>query len=603
MTTKYIFLYVILVCFSISNASWGQTEIAIENIVPHDCGLVLSVENPSALLTIASEQFQVDEAEFIRLCDRILQTNLVDATDLDGNSTSNDLNFLTDAASVHFVLENSRKQVGAFGILIEMSNQSNGITKDSLVPLVKVGSFLLRRFLVDDSKIGGELDTQIAKFESGFQILKVQNWVLITHSHSLEKYVTGKVNGEELGRPISSMRAFNVAKKEVLTNAIVKCYLSPRHLTSLSSLLRIESTGSNELDEIPWAQLSIGTEESSSSFKIKQLTAFGRTSPASGKNRYWDLYLPIEEFPDVDLGDWQRVAGSCVDQSKWNRQYLSDVNKVMGKEAAKNYADDPVSSFINGFSRESLGNLMLVAEMANGAEQSWYAVKPDMRDRARQEVSKYFTGMDANYRNAGYQTVLDDSKKDVWQLEVVDAQDEPGSDSLDGFGSIAPKKMSRQPATVPSKSWARKYATIFGNWFVIGSRDAVIKATKDPEKNETIKETVLDCLKTFSVQEHRPHSFRVFRPKALARSMQLQVATVLNGVFGFSWRLSNKAFAKVCEQGIKDSKLTNPQAIGFFVKKILDKVEKRRGSYVRLELVLQNHYVICQEIEVPKKQD
>ena len=590
--TAAVFLY------AAPESCGAQNQPAIENLLPHDSALLFSVENPADVLSTTLEKTGIAPDRIEQLLNRLFRTNLFDATDNDSKPVG--IDFLSDISSAHFVLENSRSRVGAFGVLIQ-TKQTATMTRESLKPMVRLACFAVRRFLVNNSKIGGELDSQIAKFESGYRVHRFQNWTLVTHSPILHKFVLAKIEGEEKQRTLASMRTYQTAKKNVLPDAFAHCFVSPRHLRSISILLGKEAESSHHLDQVAWGQISINTEDSEGSFSIKQLSTFARTTPATGNNRYWDFRLPIKSYPNIKIPNWDRCTGSCIIQSEWYKQYLSDIDNLKDKGPLNSYRKDPVASFLYGLSRESMSDQVLLFELPNGDKQSWYRIKPGLEEQAKNEVTTYFSGMQKNYQQAGYEAKLDLSQPNVWQLDIVETQPQlqAVTSGFDLLGSALTDAESPQDAQARSNSWSQKYATVFQNWFVIGSRDSVIATTREPVSSLAIQDRVFDCLGAFGLKKNRPHTFLISRPNAFAKSFHLLSASALDQVFAFSWRLSKKAINKVREQGIDNSKLTNPQAIGFIVKETLDQIQKRKASSTRLELRIRDNYLICQEITFP----
>jgi hypothetical protein len=584
-------IHKVLACFLASclgNFCYGNwQDTAIDQAVPVDIAMLVSVEQPAENISEILKYLDVPIDNLVDLFRELSTTDLVDATDV--NAPQGDIFNFPNVDQLNFLLTNSRESVGEFAFVLKLDGPAKPIPDAGLKIMIRLLSKAAHRSLVDRTIPGGQVDSQLAMFESGYAQSVTGNWLVISHSSSLREKLIAKLRGTSAARSLSNSRAFKIASKSKLEGAQIACFVSPRHSKSLIKLWG--SVVVDSLNTVAWVQYSGRVSNFKDSMAFDQQTVFRRFSPPGGVSKYWDFYRPIEDLPEADLGQWSRISVRNVDMDQWINQYHQDVdNDGVGERPF-----DAVKAFHSGIGRRSLGGLAFLVEMENGGEQAWYRVSRDVVDKAAAEVTDYFNGMTRNYQQAGYEIELDLSNTDVWELKIKDAID---TSSGTGDAAAMGSDLEGPKATTPDIPWAHKYATLAGDWFVIGTRQAVLASTTEngsQNSSPLLEQFQLD-LETFRLRRDAVHAFRMSRASSIASEFRSQTSKILNRLFGFSWRLSDAAYSAIEKQGMENLQLTNPQRLGYLVRRNIDKVLDSKTRYSKYELIEDQQYFCCERL-------
>lgn len=595
MSSFFLHVSIFLLAFSPIIAYGQQESRTLESALPGDCCLHLSIKSPGENLCLILESLEIEGLDLLDIYRQLLTTNLVDATtQIETLATPE---YLLQSRSLHFFVRDSEKSVSSFGFAIELDDESQRPSRESLKPIISTLSFVGRKLLANRSKAGGQLDNQISMFESGYRCTQVGRWVIVTHDRSTETAMVDNLQpGKGKRSGLSSTRAYVAAQDSCLDDAFLTCYLLPRRAKSLLNLWQQEVNQS--LETVAWIQYSAQIKDTSVAPRLNLKTVFRRSEPAGGSSKYWDFYRAIEHYPAAELGNWQTLGAQNVDSKAWLERYKSDVSEASGRPVDSR-SKDAVAKFLAGEGRSELGGNMVFAQMDDLSEQTWYFIGDRDKTAAAQQVTDFFVGMDKNYRQVGYDAQLDLETEGVWSLEIANAIDygEEGP-TLGDFGGdpYAGQKKDSADNDQVNVSWASKYAQKLDQWIVIGSKKAVVNAIRSYGKDfvETDFERVGTELKEFGIENQQPHKLIFVKPAAVMSSLRAGASDSLNRIFGFAWRLSDKAFDKVLKEGPGKFKLTNPQLLGFFVRRMVDRIERIGIRYSKYELIKDNQFLILE---------
>ena len=609
---KIIAVLLISICFVETGSNCvGEEHKKVARYLPADIAVLATLQSPQSafdtLLSIANVDFsQLNEASELLL--------LTDPSDGSvRNAQPMNLAQLLKAASIHWVVFDSRDQIGEFAILIDCGSEEIQLNHDTGTLLIRFLSQLFENQMLGQQKASAALLEALTRWESTLSLKTADKWIVVGSSDQVTRQLSTRLDDEaELDSSLANDRGFQNSTLCMLEGACLDCYISARNAKQLALSLGYEKQNLWEKkfrDEIPWIALSIRLSSDQEEFTIDRKTIIAATMPLSGHNCFWKFYRPIEEFPPLTPSA-DIVIGKHVLLDQWNQLAKETFDDVYGADTYSTYADNPVSAFRTGISRPQLGNLSFsIMDLDNPPNTRLFKINADApRDTISSYLDTYYTALEENKRLGGYYQAKYRKTKihgiEAWWIDDSQAtSSEPQSSETDTIESheaedTDPQELNRQETKASATG---EGAILLDDWVVIGNHQGLDELMDWGPPSAIRTDETTDIESTIQRTSRRlgldksPHEFEIRYADAVRSDIEFTVQNFLYYAFPVGWDISPEASQEAKHNSEVRARLSRPQLLGFYLIDTLNGFSHNELLYSRVESITDANRMVIGE--------
>ncbi len=558
-------IFLVCVVSTLCNTGRAEEHATVAKFLPRSTAVYCSIQNPSRTVDELSELCGVPDEQIYTLLRQVTQTNPSDGTQRNFSGTgldSTDLDFEFNVNSIHFVLTNSREELGNAALLIDRGDNRRPIKKEFISLMIRVVSQAyfsrssLLRSNVDVSKTG----IALSQWEDSLEAIEFGDWIVFASNKSFANALENRFeNPSSFKDSLASSNAFKASLRHNLKDHFFAGYLSYRK----AKQVMLAFGNANEqhwkdffLDNIPWVSTSVRLSNNGTTWGIDRKRVVAATVPSTGESTFWKLYQPIKTFcavPDgVDI-----ARGKCLKLEQWNNLTRDSYPGIKDTELYDIYAKNPLVAYETGISRPRLGSLQFEFwDMKKGESLKILEVEAGTEDSVIfNYLDKFYTAVDEGSRRNQYITKHRRTEilgNPAWWTDSIKKSDTLASRPMNSNERESDKQ------TLSENELSDGSGAIFFNGWVAQGQLSILEPLVDSDDSTRLRMADIETEKVVSramsiFNMDNVHYFEICRHDAIQSEWETFLDQVLSHAIPVGWSTRTN----LLDEAMKNEKVYN----------------------------------------------